>query len=97
MSFGPYSVDLVSEGKPAVKSSAAYKAPQPQAQPYVRQQTSSTKAETPHRVEVAETEEPALENTNQNETEPPGITLMPEEPKKEPLIAKVEVPVVEHK
>jgi hypothetical protein len=97
MSFGPYSVDLVSEGKPATKSSVAYKAPQPKAQPYVRQQTSSTKAEAPHRVEVAETEEPALENTNQNETEPPGITLMPEEPKKEPLIAKVEVPVVEHK
>ena len=47
MSFGPYSVDLVSEGKPAVKSSAAYKAPQAKAQPYVRQQTSSTKAEAP--------------------------------------------------
>ena len=102
MSFGPYSVDLVSEGKSGVKSSVAYKAPQAKAQPAVRQQTSSTKAEAPHRVEVAETEEPALENTNQNETEPPGISLMPEEPKeiepkKEPLIAKVEVPVVEHK
>ena len=83
MSFGTYSVDLVSEVKSGVKSSVAYKAPQ---------------AKAPSTVEIAKTEEPASENTDQNETEPPGISLVPKESKKEPLIAKAEVPpVIEQK
>jgi hypothetical protein len=97
ISFGPYSVDLVSEERQAIKSSTQFNAPLPKAQPSIKSQAAITKPEAPPAVEVAKPEEPESENSELNEPVPPGISLMPEERKKEPFIAKAEVPVIEHK
>jgi hypothetical protein len=108
MSFGPYSVDLVSEGKPAERSSAGFKAPRSKAQSPFKQQVSIAKTEAPPAPEVPSTietedsEEPITEDTIRDVTQPPAITFIPEEPKKiepkkEPMIAKAELPAVELK
>ncbi len=97
MSFGHYSVDLVSEGKASVKAPVARKAPRAKAKAPVKQQAAAVKPKEPEAAEVPKTEEPISETIAQNETQPEGITLMPEEPKKESMIAKAELPVVEHK
>ena len=104
MSFGPYSVNLVSEGRPAPKARGAFKTPQPRAGPSVREQTviakteSPVAVETPAAVDPPKAEEPVSEPTAQLKTEPEGITLIPEEPAKPTIIAKAErEPVIEHK
>jgi len=105
MSFGSYSVDLVSEKQPAAKAAMTAKAPRSKPAHTFTAPAPIAKTETPAEVEAppsphsSEITEPSKEPTTPADLQP-GITLIPEEmekpePKKETLIVKAETPPAE--